>query len=516
MRVRLKRIAAAMDPARAWWLAGTGLAILAVHGNWNVPLAAWLFPPLLLRYARLRAPARAIVGVGGAVLASQVVWLLATGLIGALVAVLAFLFLSALLTVPFALDRLIVPRFEGLAGTLLFPASRVAMEYLFVVIAGFGSWGTLGATQHHNLWLIQVASVTGVYGVTFLVAWFGSLVNYAWDRHFRWEAIRFNVLVYAAVLGLIVGAGATRLQFFPTTSRTVRVAGISPSRTAEQASKTATRQAVDRYWDPRRVAAADPARIRDAFAFINNDLLEGTGREARAGARIVLWPETQARVLQHDLDALVDQVKAVSRREDVYVNMAFALYTGQDAGIRNVAMLVTPRGEVAWTYDKAHPTPMEPMAPGPGIVPVAESPYGRLANVICYDADYPDLMRQAAAKDADVVLVPADDWPGFEHLHAENAVLRAVEHGYTILRQSSHGVSTAINAHGRIVGSVDYFSTEQPTMIAAIPVQPRVRTLYSRIGDLFAWLCLAGVSAVAALEASRFRGRRRQSPLVDA
>jgi hypothetical protein len=53
-------------------------------------------------------------------------------------------------------------------------------------------------------------------------------------------------------------------------------------------------------------------------------------------------------------------------------------------------------------------------------------------------------------------------------------------------------------------------------MIAAIPVQPRVRTPYSRIGDLFAWLCLAGVSAVAALEASRIRERRRQSQLVDA
>jgi hypothetical protein len=43
-----------------------------------------------------------------------------------------------------------------------------------------------------------------------------------------------------------------------------------------------------------------------------------------------------------------------------------------------------------------------------------------------------------------------------------------------------------------------------------------VRTLYSRIGDLFAWLCLAGVSAVAALEASHVRGRRRQSQLIDA
>ena len=171
---------------------------------------------------------------------------------------------------------------------------------------------------------------------------------------------------------------------------------------------------------------------------------------------------------------------------EVYINMAFALYTAQGPGIRNVALLVTPQGEVAWTYDKAHPTPMEPMTPGPGIVPVADSPYGRLGNVICYDADYPDLMRQAAARNVDILLVPANDWSGFEHLHAENAVVRAVEHGYSIVRQSSHGVSTVVNSQGRIGAAVNYFSTADPAMVAAIPLQPRTRTLYSRTGDIFA------------------------------
>ena len=92
------------------------------------------------------------------------------------------------------------------------------------------------------------------------------------------------MLVHAAVLGFVysspVPAGCRSSR---RTSQTMRVAGINPSRAAEAASRTATRQAVDRYWDAARVAAADPARIRAAFAHINDNLVEATEREAGAG-----------------------------------------------------------------------------------------------------------------------------------------------------------------------------------------------------------------------------------------
>ena len=135
---------------------------------------------------------------------------------------------------------------------------------------------------------------------------------------------------------------------------------------------------------------------------------------------------------------------------------------------------------------------MERMKPGAGVVPVADSPYGRLSSVICYDADYPELMREAATKGADLMLVPANDWEGFEHLHAENVVFRAVENGYSVLRQSSHGVSTVVDGQGRILRSVNYFTAADPTIIAQIPHEARTPTMYSRVGDVFAWLCMAG------------------------
>ena len=480
------------NSARRLWLAGTALSLFAVHTNWDIPLAAWLYPIFLLRYSRLRTARHGIPRVGAAVMIGVLFWLGVTGMLFVPVAAAAFALLGIMLTVPFALDRLLAPRFGGIWATLVFPASRVAMEYLFVLVAGFGSWGSLGATQHGNLLLIQLAGITGVYGVSFLMAWFASLANRAWEFGFTWQAIKRETLAYAGVLTLVLGGGAIRLLFFPPTAHTVRVAGISASQASVKATSEALEAAVKEYWRPSLIATSDPLRVRNAFSPINEELIARTEREARAGAKILLWPETQARVLQQDLEPMMDRIKRIAREENVYVNAAFALYTQQAPNIRNISVLVTPRGAIGWTYDKTHPTPMEPMVPGPGVVPVADSPHGRLANVICYDADYPQLMRQAAEKGADLMLVPAYDWEGFEYLHAENVVFRAVENGYSVLRQSSHGVSTAVDSQGRTLKSVNYFTSEDPTLIAQIPLQPRIPTIYSRVGDVFAWLCVAG------------------------
>ena len=229
-------------PARLW-LAGTAVSLFAVHSNWDLPLAAWLYPMLLLRYSRLKPARQAIMGVGASVLIANLFWLAVTGMLFVPIAAAAFILLAILLTVPFALDRLFASRLSGISATLIFPASRVAMEYLFRAV-GFGVWGSFGVSQHGNLLLIQTAAVTGVYGVSFLIAWFASVANRAWEQRFRWPTLRRELLTYLSVFALVVTAGAIRLVFFRPTSHTFRVAGVGVSRTAENASKDALKEVV--------------------------------------------------------------------------------------------------------------------------------------------------------------------------------------------------------------------------------------------------------------------------------
>ncbi|WP_215543975.1 apolipoprotein N-acyltransferase [Amycolatopsis sp. CA-230715] len=487
-----------MNKTRAlWWLAAA-LVVLAQHTDWSVPLAAWVFPIPLLAYARRVPTRRAAVFGWLAILIGTVYWLAVTSLLFVPVAAGLFLALTVLLTLPYLADRAFASRFGPLLGSLVFPVTLVTAEYAFSFF-DFGDYGTLASTQSGTLPLVQVASVTGVYGISFALAWFASVVNTVWARGFR--PARRAVVVHVCVLAAVFAGGTLRLVLADTGDRTVRVAGVSAARHAQDASEKALKGLGIEYWRPEQVAHSPGAGA--AFAPITEDLLASTEAQLGAGAKLVVWPETDAKVLQRDEANLLQRVAALTTAKQAYVQIGLAWYTDTAPFVRNVAILVGPSGEAIWTYDKTHPTPMEPMAPGTGAVPATGSPFGKLSTVICYDADYRGLMR----RDADLMLVPANDWPGFGGLHAENAVFRAVENGYTVFRQSVNGLATAIDAQGRILGKADFYRADQQTLVADLPLVPQAWTLYRAVGDVFAWCCAAAALLLAAAAL-----RRRTAP----
>ena len=72
---------------------------------------------------------------------------------------------------------------------------------------------------------MQLASVTGLWGISFLITWFGSTVNWAWEHQFNWMVIQRGMLVYALTYGIVMLAGGVRLAFTQS-KKTVRVAAI--------------------------------------------------------------------------------------------------------------------------------------------------------------------------------------------------------------------------------------------------------------------------------------------------
>jgi len=477
--------------------AGTLLLLFAQHGRWDIPLAAWLAPMLLIRFARDARPwpAAGLVWLGS-VIAGQF-WLWESGIIPLFP---MGLLISTIFTLPYVADRLTAPRLAGhpYLATLVFPAAWVAVEYLTALLSPTGDIsGSLAATQYGDLPLLQLASVTGAFGVTFLVAWFASVANLAWER--RGTAWR-GIAAYAAVLAVVLAGGAVRMAVAPPTAPTVRIAGIAPTR--------ALNEARSRTLDPMSPAsiARDPARTRAVFAPVNADLLARTDREARAGARIVVWPEVGAQVHENDRAALLRAVGAIARRDHVYVEAGLGVVTRRPPYLRNEAVLIDPAGTVRWTYQKAHPVPgMEPLTPGDGRVPVARTPYGAVANVICFDADFPALPRQAAAKGADIVFVPSSDWPEFGLVHTQKAELRAIENGVSLFREDQKGLTAAYDPQGRTLAATDYYRTPQQTTVASVPVRGG-RTVYAAVGDVFAWADLAGLVLLIGLAAAA--GRR--------
>ena len=108
----------------------------------------------------------------------------------------------------------VVKRLPGFLATLVIPLGYTALEFINTFGSPLGSWGTSVYVQAGNLPLMQLAAITGMWGITFLMTWLATVINYAWERSFAWPEIRRGVAIYLGVLLLVVAYGNIRLAFF--------------------------------------------------------------------------------------------------------------------------------------------------------------------------------------------------------------------------------------------------------------------------------------------------------------
>jgi apolipoprotein N-acyltransferase len=146
--------------------------------------------------------------------------------------------------------------------------------------------------------------------------------------------------------------------------------------------------------------------------------------------------------------------------------------------------------------------------PDDGRLPIVATEAGRMAAAISFDADFPEFIRQAGLGSADVLVLPVNEWKEIKDIHFEMHVFREIENGMPIVRAAASGLSTVIDPWGRVLGVSDFFAGGDRTLTAQVPVG-HVRTLYPRIGDLFAWACVAGLVMTLGLAAVTSRAGAR-------
>jgi apolipoprotein N-acyltransferase len=393
-----------LDRLSYLWLAIAAALLLFYAGRWAIPLAAWLAPLFLLRFVRTQRPLSGFLLAWLVRFAVLAVVLQGIILYPGIVYYPLVLLLTGLTTLPYLADRLMTPRLQGFVATLVFPLAFTTLEYL----SSFGPFGTyysIANTQYGDLPLMQVVSVTGIWGITFLLTWFAAVVNWAWERGFAWPNVRGGWLLYAGVLAVVLLGGGARLALFPPEATTVRVAGLSASQAAVSAFNQQLPEATLSLLLSGKATQADRALARSAFTTLDDDLLTHSQQEARAGAKLVVWPETSptgASILQEDEPALIQRAGALAREARIYLDMGLAVFLpggGQPPFAKDEAVLLDPTSNVVWTYEKTHPAPGDEglFVLGDGKVPLVDSPYGRLANVICFDADFPGMCSRWCA-----------------------------------------------------------------------------------------------------------------------
>jgi len=487
------------------WLAVGGVLLLFSYGANNISLAMWLAPVFLLRFVRQQRwlvwmPVLYVVEIVASGFQLRGMFPISGISYYIFLAVTGFLALA-----PYAVDRWLARRIGGVAATLVFPCTWTVLDYL-KSLGLFGSWGAAAYSQYGNVSLLQVLSVTGLWGITFLIGWFAAVCNYVWDEGWSSSRARTAACLCVGTIAGVILLGELRMAFFPPSSETVRVASLSRRKLGTEAS--------DATWNrllANKPTADDLAAIRNWGAAVDNDLLARAEREAQGGAKIVFWGEGNAPVFKEDEPTLLARGSALAARYHIYLGMGLAVWNaGQAKPLENKLVLVQPNGQIAWQYYKAHPVPggeASIAVTKDGKLRSLDTPFGRLSSVICFDADSPQLLAQAGALGSDIVLDPSNDWRAIDPWHTQMASFRAIEQGVNFVRQTSQGLSAAFDYQGRRLSAMDHYQTTDYDLVSEVPTRG-VRTIYSRLGDWFAWLSAAGllVLFIQAFRLSRMHG----------
>ncbi|KAF5418951.1 MAG: apolipoprotein N-acyltransferase [Candidatus Methanocomedens sp.] len=471
------------------WLVIGFIFLIFSNGFWNIiPIAAWLAPIFLLRFLRTQNKTKGLVIFAPVYVIAWIIMLygMFLGIIGYIFAVTY----GIIFFIPFLADRFITPKIEGYLSTLVFPSAWVTME-LIASFTLFGSLFSLAYTQFGNLPLMQLVSITGIWGISFLIIWFASVVNWAWEQEFSLPKIYKGASLYLGILIFILLFGGAYLTFLPVDSDTVRVASVT------------------RSFDIFPLAKECNKNISCIQGVLNqslDDFLEHSKQAADAGAKIIVWQEAGIFVFNDDEAGYIRQAREFAMREKVYLVMGIMAISEDESINENKVVLIDPSGHTS-EYLKTHLVPGDNHILGDGKVLIQDSPYGKLASVICYDADFPNYVRQAGKANADLMLIPSDDWEAITPLHARMASFRSIENGFSMIRPTFEGLSIAVDYHGNILSQMNDFTTEDVVMIADVPKQG-IKTIYSQIGDLFAWLCVLGFLIMVGLSLTRSKGEK--------
>ncbi|MET0320353.1 MAG: nitrilase-related carbon-nitrogen hydrolase [Duganella sp.] len=360
--------------------------------------------------------------------------------------------------------RRVVLRHAGWWTVLAYPVAWTAVDTVMSAVLPDGNWGNIGYSQYAFLPAMQIAALFGTGGVTFVISlvasalalWLAFGAQPARTRHAGVAAL----LVTACALGY----GAWRLQ--QPVAGTDTVFGL-----------VAVDDAIGLHATP---AYAEP---------IWRNYEQQVATLAGQGATIIVLPEKVA-VLSPAAAAQVQQrFAALAARLQVWI----AIGVGVDDGGRrtNLAWLLSPQGAPARSYQKHHLAPPErDYSPGSDYL-VHSVDRSMVGVAICKDMHFASFGRAYGRRQVGLMLVPAWDFQADRFIASGMTTLRGVENGYTVVRSARDGLLTVTDPYGRIVAQRDSAAMPGSALLVRTQVPAPVATLYTRIGDLAGWLCVA-------------------------
>ena len=396
-------------------------------------------------------------------------------------------FVGGLICTMFSTGVALASRKSKLLACVIAPFLWTTLEYFRTNIPIIGSsWDLSGYPATRSLALLQITSVTGIYGLCFLIAAYGALLAYAVlvDTRRAWK-----IAVAVTVVLIAVAVGGSHL-----------VPSATPRYVAHLVQTNFPQ------------SESYPADWLTIHAGELDQLQQISVDAARQQAGIIIWPEVPAPFsLQEPLFAA--RASQIARDANNYFLVGvldWKIEPDRKVLAFNTAVLLDPAGRRIYSYNKIHLLPFGEYVPlrgwltfakrltadisdfTPGsIYSVAQMPQGKFGAFICYEAIFPSEVRQFTANGAELLITISNDgWFGRSSApeqHMFMARVRAVENRRWLLRDTNNGYTESIDPYGRTAAQL-------PTDIRGQLTAPydfrSDLTPYARFGDWFSWLCI--------------------------
>ena len=356
---------------------------------------------------------------------------------------------------------------------LLFPAILTIMEWIQYTFTPFASWGVMAYSQYHNIIMMQFVSVFGMAGLSFLIYWINvSIAHTLITRKTTLKSLYLPVLI----LTIAIIFGSHRIDNGKSEGvNTIAVATVGTNSTI----------------------SGLPLPTKESNDKVIADLLKKTEKAGDFGAKLIVWNEASFFTLPNDETNAINLIKTTAKKKNISIVASYVMPISEKPfKYENKFVFINENGKIEYSYLKHQPVPGEPAIQGTKPFQTVQVSESKIGGAICYDYDFPYIAKEFGKLKTDIVAVPSSDWRGIDPLHTKMAAFRAIEQGHSIVRSTRFGLSAIISPYGEMISQSSSFDDNNRIMIANIRSKG-LDTIYSKIGDLFIYLCIGFIIVFA-------------------
>jgi apolipoprotein N-acyltransferase len=378
------------------------------------------------------------------------------------------------------LSAVCIDRLKWWASVFAYPMLWTSYEYLSITFASHGAITWLPIfSQVEFLPIVQIVSITGILGLSFLTSLFPSVVAttfYYWKQN-RKQALWSLISAFIIFL-MVFTFGLISLQS-DSSSPSLKVALLAK--------------------DPHDIESYLADREKDPISQ-TKDLASIITKMAHEGAQYILLPENALWITQETQDSIFNIIANVARENHIFVFVPCSLT--HRVPERNALFVFGPDGKLLASYNKMHlVSPFEDSCMPGDELSTIDLEEGLAGLAICRDMDFVNPTKEYSKRGVGIMFVPARDFgPHADGIwHAEVAILQSISGGFSLARSAGNGYLSATDSKGRILAWHEVQPDQVVSSIVKIPLSSG-RSFYSRTGDWFPLInCLGALAFLLAI-----------------